>query len=148
MPTIGTILARKQRLHWLNSDANVMEAARMMVEHNIGAMPVFDGDRLAGVFSERDLLRRVIAKGRDPATTLVADVMTTKLVTADIKDDDATCLKKMTEHKCRHLPVIDGDKLVAFISARDLMKAQVEGMKSEIQTLTDYIHYIPPTPES
>jgi CBS domain-containing protein len=145
MPTIGTILAKRQPLHCLSASASVMDAARMMVEHNVGALPVVDGDRLVGVFSERDFMRRVTIENRDPGQTKVADVMTTGIVTADIKDDDTTCLKKMTECKCRHLPVVDGDRLVGFLSARDLMKSRVEGMKMEIRTLTDYIHYIPPT---
>jgi len=145
MPTIGAVLARKRPLHILQSSASVLDAAVLMVEHNIGAVPILEGDRLVGVFSERDLLRRVIAKGLSPGDTRVSDVMTTELVTVDIKDNDAICLKKMTEHKCRHLPVIESDRLVAFLSARDLMKAQVEGMRLEIQTLTDYIYYVPPT---
>ena len=114
MPTIGTVLAKRQPLYNLPAGATVLDAAKMMVEHNIGALPILDGDRLVGVFSERDLLRRVIAEGRDPARIKVTEVMSTDLVTADIKDDDATCLKKMTECGCRHLPVVEGDRLVAF----------------------------------
>ncbi|HUU47139.1 MAG TPA: CBS domain-containing protein [Acidobacteriota bacterium] len=144
MPTIGTVLAKRQPLHNLPSTATVLDAAKMLVEHNIGALPILEGDRLVGVFSERDLLRRVIAEGRDAAQTKITEVMTTDLVTADIKDDDSICLMKMTEQGCRHLPVVDGDRLVAFLSARDLMKAQVEGMEMEIKTLTEYIHYVPP----
>jgi predicted transcriptional regulator len=75
---------------------------------------------------------------------LVSDVMSTQLVTADIDDDHQTCLQKMNAAKCRHLPVIDGNALVAFLSARDLMKAEVEGKDSEIQTLKDMIYYVPP----
>ena len=147
MTTIRAVLARMQCLHCIQTSATVMEAARMMVSHNIGAMPVLDGDRLVGLFSERDLLKRVVGKGLDPATTKITDVMTTELVTVDINDNDATCLQKMTEHKCRHLPVVENGRLVAFISARDLMKSRVEGMGQEIKTLTDYIHYVPPTQE-
>ncbi|HEX9749784.1 MAG TPA: CBS domain-containing protein [candidate division Zixibacteria bacterium] len=145
MPTIAAILARKQPVHSIQSDATAYDAARMMVEHNVGALPVLEKNRLVGVFSERDLMRRVIAPGHKPAEVKVADVMTTDLVTAFIHDDDATCLKKMTDKGCRHLPVVDKGQLVGFLSARDVMKAQVEGMKLEIQTLTDYIYYTPPT---
>lgn len=145
MPTIAHILARKLPLHCIPSSAMVIEAAQKMVEHNIGALPVLDGTRLVGIFSERDLLRRVIARKRDPAQVVIADVMTTELVTAHINDDDAICLKKMTDHNCRHLPVVEGDQLLGLISARDLMKTKVEGMQMEIQSLTDYIHYVPPS---
>ncbi len=147
MPTIKAVLARMQCLHCIQTSATVFEAARMMVSHNIGAMPVLDGDRLVGVFSERDLLKRVVAKGLDPAATRIADVMTTELVTVEVTDNDATCLQKMTERKCRHLPVVEKGRLVAFLSARDLMRSRVEGMGLEIKTLTDYIHYVPPTQE-
>ena len=144
MATISSVLAKKHPLHCILSSSNVLDAAKMMVEHNVGALPVLDGDRLVGVFSERDLLRRVISEGHSPQDVKVSDVMTKELVTASITDDDATCLKKMTESGCRHLPVVDGDQLVGFLSARDLMKSQVDGMRIEIQTLTEYIHYVPP----
>jgi CBS domain-containing protein len=144
MPSISKIIAGERTLHHIKAGTLVIDAAKMMVEHNVGAVPVLDGDRLVGIFSERDLMRQVIVKGIDPAQIKVRDVMSTTLVTADINDDHTTCLQKMNQFQCRHLPVVDGNELVAFLSARDLMKAEVEGKESEIQSLTEYIHYVPP----
>jgi CBS domain-containing protein len=144
MPSIGTIIATQRPLYHIMADTPVIEAVKAMVDHNVGALPVLDGDRLVGIFSERDLMRRVIVRGVDTARVKVGEVMATELVTADINDDHTTCLRKMSQYQCRHLPVIDGDKLVAFLSARDLMKAEVEGKELEIKSLTDYIHYVPP----
>ena len=147
MPKIRNLLAADRPLHWIAADRSVMDAARTMVQHNVGALPVLDNDRLVGVFSERDLMKRVIVEGRNASQVTVASVMTTDVITADINDDHATCLKKMTTRQCRHLPVIENNKLVGFLSARDLMISEVEGKEFEIKSLTDYIYYVPPTPE-
>ena len=145
MPTIKTILAAERPLYHVTRDHRVCEAVKMMVDYNVGALPVLDGDRLVGVFSERDLMRRVIVSNLSVDKVTVGEVMTTKLVTADINDDHTTCLQKMTSHNCRHLPVVEGNRLVGFLSARDLMRVEVEGKEMEIKSLTDYIHYVPPT---
>jgi CBS domain-containing protein len=147
MPKIRNLLATGRPLHWISADSSVMDAIRTMVQQDIGALPVLDGDRLVGVFSERDLMKRVIVKGLDASQVTVASVMTADAITADINDDHATCLKKMTARQCRHLPVIENNKLVGFLSARDLMMSEVEGKEFEIKSLTDYIYYVPPTPE-
>ena len=147
MPKIRNLLATGRPLHWISADSSVMDAIRTMVQHDIGALPVVDGDRLVGVFSERDLMKRVIVKGLDASQVTVASVMTADVITADINDDHATCLKKMTARQCRHLPVIENNKLAGFLSARDLMMSEVEGKEFEIKSLTDYIYYVPPTPE-
>jgi CBS domain-containing protein len=147
MSTIKAILARQRPLYHVAAQTLVIDAVKQMVEHNVGALPVLDGDRLAGVFSERDLMRQVIVRGLDPGKVRVGDVMSTNLITADINDDHTTCLQKMSTGKCRHLPVVDNNKLVAFLSARDLMKAEVEGKELEIKSLTDMIYYVPPKPD-
>ncbi|MBI5867875.1 MAG: CBS domain-containing protein [candidate division Zixibacteria bacterium] len=146
MPMIKSLLNKSRPLYWIAAGSMVMDAVKTMTQHDVGALPVLESDRLVGVFSERDLMKRVIVKGLDPAKTTVASVMTTDMITADINDDDATALKKMTSRQCRHLPVIDNNKLVGFLSARDLMKREVEGKELEIKALTDYIYYVPPTP--
>ena len=147
MPKIRSLLDTSRTLHWIAADSSVMEAVKTMVQRNVGALPVLENDRLVGVFSERDLMKLVIVKGLDASKITVASVMTTDMITADINDDHATCLKKMTSRQCRHLPVIDNNKLVGFLSARDLMTSEVEGKELEIKSLTDYIYYVPPTPE-
>jgi len=147
MPKIRSLLDTSRTLHWIAADSSVMDAVKTMVQRNVGALPVLENDRLVGVFSERDLMKRVIVKGLDASQVTVASVMTTDMITADINDDHATCLRKMTSRQCRHLPVIDNNKLVGFLSARDLMISEVEGKELEIKSLTDYIYYVPPTPE-
>ena len=144
MSTIKVILASQRPLYHVAAETLVIDAVKDMVEYNVGALPVLDGDRLVGVFSERDLMRQVIVRGLDPSTVKIADVMSTSLITADINDDHTMCLQKMSTGKCRHLPVVDQNKLVAFLSARDLMQAEVEGKEQEIKSLTDFIHYVPP----
>lgn len=147
MPKIRDLLADSQPLHWIAADGSVMDAVRTMVQHNVGALPVLDGDHLVGIFSERDLMKKVIVKGLDASQVTVASVMTSEMITADIEDDHTTCLRKMTARQCRHLPVIQDDKLVGFLSARDLMMSEVQGKDLEIKSLTNYIYYVPPTPE-
>lgn len=147
MPTIRNLLKTSRPMHWIKADSLVIDAVKTMVQCNVGALPVLENDRLVGVFSERDLMKRVIVKGLDPSKVTVSSVMTTDMITADINDDHTTCLKKMTSRQCRHLPVIDNNKLVGFLSARDLMLSEVEGKEFEIKSLTDYIYYVPPTAE-
>lgn len=144
MSTIKAILVSQRPLYHVVAESLVLDAVKYMVEKNVGALPVLSGGRLAGVFSERDLMHKVIVRGLDPSKVKVADVMSTALITADINDDHTTCLQKMNQGKCRHLPVVDQDKLVAFLSARDLMQAEVEGKEHEIKSLTHFIHYVPP----
>lgn len=113
-------LVRNQRTLSVNSEQTVLEAARFMTEHNIGAVPVLrDGD-LVGVFSERDLMRRVVAAGRSPGMTTVSEVMTANPRTVPGSESLDDCLFLMQEHGFRHLPVCEGKKLLGFISLRDL----------------------------
>ena len=147
MPRIRDILTANRPLHWLSASSTVTDAVKLMVEHNVGALPVLEGDRLVGVLSKRDLMRRVIVRGLDIGSVTVAAAMTSDIITADIDDDHLTCLKKMTSRNCRHLPVIAGSKLVGFLSSRDLMRVDAEGKELEIKSLTDYIHYVPPVRE-
>ncbi len=145
MPKIRDILANNRPLHWLSASSTVTDAVKLMVKHNVGALPVLEGDRLVGVFSERDLMTRIIVRGLDASQVTVGAAMTSNIITADINDDHLTCLTKMVSRSCRHLPVVEDNKLVGFLSSRDLMQVEVEGKELEIKSLTDYIHYVPPT---
>jgi CBS domain-containing protein len=147
MPTIRELLDSHGSLHWVSANSLVIDAVKTMVRQNVGALPVLDNGRLVGIFSERDLMKRVIVNGQDPSKVTVASAMTTDMITADISDDHATCLQKMISRQCRHLPVVEDKKLVGFLSARDLMMTEVRGKEHEIKSLTDYIYYVPPAPE-
>ncbi len=148
MVAIREIIGEKRVLHWINADDTVRQAVRAMVDYNVGALPVLEHGRLVGVFSERDLMRRVIVEQLDVDAVKISKVMSTKLVTANIDDDHKTCLTTMSAANCRHLPIIDGTSLVAFLSSRDLLKVDVEGKDTEIQELKEMIYYVPPKQSS
>lgn len=147
MTAISSIIARGIPLKWIPLESTVNDAVKIMVGHDVGALPVLDDMRLVGVFSERDLMKRVIVQGLDPRTTKVSEVMTRDLWAADIRDDHTVAMQIMSEQRIRHLPVLDQGKLAGFISLRDLLRIELEGKEQEIKSLTDYIHYVPPTAE-
>jgi len=121
MPKISEIL-RDHRVLSVDAEQTVIEAVRLMTEFNIGAVPVLRGGELIGIFSERDLMRRVVAGARSPGVTKVSEVMTAKpkTISADTEIDD--CITMMREAGFRHLPVVDeANKLRGVISLRDIM---------------------------
>jgi CBS domain-containing protein len=121
----------------------VTEATRLMAKHHIGSLPVLDGERLVGIFTERDVLVRVVAADRPPGATCVADVMSTDLVVAWVNETYETCLRRMRQAHVRHLPVIDGSRLVGIVSLRDLLVADIDEKEEALTLLTSYVHYIP-----
>jgi CBS domain-containing protein len=112
---------REQRVLSVDAEQTVIEAARLMTEFNIGAVPVLRDGELIGIFSERDLMRRVVAGGRSPAMTKVSEVMTAKPQTVSGDADVEECMQLMREAGFRHLPVMEGTKLLGLISLRDIM---------------------------
>ena len=124
----------------LQRGATVADACRMMAENNVGIVAVLDGDRLAGVCSERDVVRKVVTLGLDPARTPVADVMTSRLVVADADEDYQSAMSKMDQANIRHLPVVSGERLVSMLSIRDLMRVAIEDRGQEIEYLKEYLY--------
>ena len=124
------------------------DAARVMAAQNIGAVPVVDGDRLVGIFSERDLLTRVVAAGFSPSTTLVREVMTTELVVAEVTESYEACLSRMQQARVRHLIVLDRGRLAGIVSLRDVLVADIDEKAEAITLLNAYVHYIPADVES
>ena len=127
-------------LFTVQRNAMVAEATRMMATNNVGIVAVLDGDRLAGVFSERDVVRKVVDHGLDPARTPVADVMTSRLVVADADEDYQSAMHKMDQANIRHLPVVSGDRLLSMLSIRDLMRVALEDRGAEIEYLKEYLY--------
>ena len=123
--------------------ASVTDAARLMAAHQIGGLPVVDGERLAGIFTERDILTRVVAAGRAPGDTRVADVMTSDLVVAEVGENCEECLSRMQRARVRHLVVLDKGRLAGIVSLRDLLAADCEEKAEAITLLNAYVHYIP-----
>ena len=133
-----------QDLVTVNSRVPVSEAARMMAARNIGAVPIADGGRLAGIFTERDALTRIVAAGRDPASTPIGDVMSSELVVASIDESCETCLERMRQAHIRHLIVLDGERMAGIVSMRDLMAVDLDDKLETITLLNAYVHSVPP----
>jgi len=122
---------------------SVRDAAGTMARKGIGAVPVVEGDRLAGIFTERDVLTRVVAAGGDPSITTVADVMSTQLIVADISEPYDVCLQRMQQARVRHLIVLDAGRLAGIVSLRDLMAVDLVEKDDAITLLNAYVHYVP-----
>ena len=137
-------IMRQGFLFTIQRGATVAEAVRTMAANNVGIVAVLDGDRLVGVFSERDVVRKVVARGLDPARTPVADVMTARLVVADADEDYQSAMSKMDQANIRHLPVVSGERLLSMLSIRDLMRVAIEDRGAEIEYLKEYLYQVPP----
>jgi CBS domain-containing protein len=126
-----------------SKDQTVRETARLMADHDIGAVPVLDGERLVGIFTERDLMARVVAAGRDPANTRIETVMSTDIIAADVSDTHETCLQRMQQRRVRHLLVLNNGRLAGIVSLRDLLATEITEKDEAINLLNAYVHYIP-----
>lgn len=123
----------------VSSTVTVAEAVAEMNRHRVGSVIVIDGGRLAGIFTERDVLRRIVGGGRDPNTTPLAEVMTPELITIS---PDATIEETMTlftEKRCRHLPVVENGRLVGTISIGDITRWMADHHRAEAEHLKNYI---------
>ncbi|HXJ90717.1 MAG TPA: CBS domain-containing protein [Candidatus Binatia bacterium] len=123
MPTLRDLI-KDRRVYTVDANRTVLEAARYMMENNVGAVPVLRNGDLAGILSERDIMNRVVAVGRTPGTTVVSEVMTAnpRAVAADESIEE--CLFIMHEFGFRHLPIVDGKELKGLISLRDVLMHQ------------------------
>jgi CBS domain-containing protein len=136
-------LVGKQEMRYANKGLTVLEVVNYMSEHRIGAVPVLEGDRLIGIFSERDLMVKCVAGKLDIEKTKIEEVMTPKVIIMKAGDTYEECLRIMKQEGIRHIPVCDGDKLVGVVSMRDIMQADVEEKEQKIDILHSYIHYNP-----
>jgi CBS domain-containing protein len=144
MNTVGNILKNRE-VFTVQRSQSVLEAAQFMAEKSFGAVAVLDGDRLVGIFSERDLMKRVVAKGLDPNQVKIEQVMTSNLVTANPNETYEACLAKMQAHSIRHLVIASDDRLVGVISLRDLMMIDIKEKSAAIEMMNAYLHYVPPS---
>jgi CBS domain-containing protein len=122
---------------------SVLEVASLMVEHNIGAVPVLQNGQLKGIFSERDLMRRVVVDGKDPAHILVSEVMTEDPLTVAPHDSLETCMTLMKRHGFRHLPVCSGRELKGVVSLRDILLQNLDEKDDEVRMMRAYLHSTP-----
>lgn len=141
--TIGE-LVQDRPLFSMQRSLTVAEATRYMAEKNIGAVPVLEGDRLVGIFSERDVIKRVVSKDLDPKTVKVEDVMTRDLVVAATGESYDDCLRKMKQANCRHLPIVSGNQLLGVVSLRDLLQIELTEREEKLEFLNNYLFHLPP----
>ncbi len=136
-------LINTQETHVADANQTVLEVARAMVERNIGAVPVLRDGQLVGIFSERDLMKRVVVEGRDPGATRVDEVMTDDPLTVTPGEDLETCMILMRRHGFRHLPVCEGKQLRGIVSLRDILLHDLNEKDHEVRMMRAYIQASP-----
>jgi predicted transcriptional regulator len=142
MKTVRAIIGDRETVT-VGCSTCAREAARLMAARQIGALPVVDGDRLAGIFTERDILIRIVAAGLDPEETSVAQVMSSHLVVAEVGESWETCLHRMQQSQVRHLLVLDQGRLAGILSIRDLIAVELDEKAEAINLLNAYVSDVP-----
>lgn len=130
---------RSPVVHIMGPEQTVAEAVAVMAERQVGVVPIVESKRLIGIFSERDLLRRVVARGRDLEKTRLREVMTPDPVTASTQDSRDAAIQKMQSVGCRHLPIVADDSIIDMLSMRDLLDVEIAERDAEIDALKQYI---------
>jgi CBS domain-containing protein len=140
MKPVSELLKKHDGTLWhVTPEMTVYEAVEKLAHYEAGALLVMDGDRLAGVFSERDYTRKVTLVGRHSKDTLVSEIMTADVVTVSAATRTRECMSLMSTRKIRHLPVVDGDRVLGMISIRDIMDDIIADHESTIAALHSYI---------
>ena len=141
MKTVGEILKQHDgTLGQIRPDITVFEALQTLAQYEVGALLVMDGERLVGVFSERDYTRKISLQGRNSKETLVSEIMTSDLFTVNRRTRTRDCMALMSEKKIRHLPVLEGATVLGMISIRDIMNDIIADHEMTIEQLHSYIH--------
>ncbi len=142
MSTLNSIVCGRET-YTIDKSMTVLDAIRYMTEKRIGAVAVVDGNALVGVFSERDLMTRVVATQRAADKTFVSEVMTSDVTYGDPDETYEQGMIRMQQAKCRHLPIVKDGSLLGFISLRDLMQVEIDKKTEEIKLMHEYIHTMP-----
>ena len=138
--TIGEIIKSKGTQIWsITPDTMVFDAITMMAEKNIGALLVLANDRLVGIVSERDYTRKVALKGKASKQTAVREIISTPVISVTPRHTVADCMKLMTENRVRHLPVLEGDRVVGVVSIGDLVNWIISAQSATIHQLESFI---------
>ena len=138
--SVGAILAHKGSAVWsIAPNSMVFDAIQLMADKNVGALPVVDNGQLVGMISERDYTRKVSLKGRSSKDTPVREIMTPELVTVNVTDSVSECMRVMTDSRIRHLPVMEGKKMVGLVSIGDLVRGIISAQTATIEALEKYI---------
>lgn len=147
MPKVRDLLVRKSArgaradIVSVAPDATVLEAAQLMTARGIGGLLVLEGDQLAGIFTERDILRRVVNEQRDPATTRVREVMTSPVLAVSPDTPVAECRALFTERRIRHLPVAGPDGLAGVVTSGDVLAFESDEQRTAIEHLEGYVYH-------
>lgn len=139
--TVADVLKSKpiSNVYTVTPDSSLFAAMKLMAEKGIGALVVLDGERLAGIVSERDYVRKVAVQERSPVNMKVSDIMTDKVITVAPSEDARHCMELMTDGRLRHLPVVEDGSLVGLLSIGDLVKDIISHQEDLIQHLEQYI---------
>jgi CBS domain-containing protein len=139
--TVADVLKSKpiSNVYSVTPDSSLFAAMKLMAEKGIGALVVLDGERLAGIVSERDYVRKVAVQERSPVNMKVSDIMTDKVITVAPSEDARHCMELMTDGRLRHLPVVEDGSLVGLLSIGDLVKDIISHQEDLIQHLEQYI---------
>ncbi len=141
MVTIRHVVCDREP-YFVKDTATALDAAEYMADRRIGAVCVLDGaDKLCGIFSERDLLNRVVVKRLDPGAVPIRDVMSEPRAVIECADTPHEALERMERVGSRHLPVVDGDRFIGMLSMRDIMRVEISEQGAELQLLHEYISH-------
>jgi CBS domain-containing protein len=142
--TISDILNHKGRQVWsVDPDTTVLDAIKLMAEKNVGALLVMEGERLVGILSERDYTRKVVLKGKASKDTAVREILSGRVIQVPPSHSVDDCMRLMTEHHVRHLPVMEGEKVLGIVSIGDLVNHVITAQSQTIQQLQTYITGLP-----
>jgi CBS domain-containing protein len=142
--TINEVLDDKGSQVWsVTPTTLVYDAIQMMADKNIGALPVLDGERVLGIVSERDYTRKVVLQGKSSKSTEVREIITGQIVAVTRDQTVQDGLRLMTKHRIRHLPVMEGHKLLGIVSIGDLVNAVINAQQATIDQLQTYINGVP-----
>ena len=141
MTIVAQVIKNKaeQDIFTISPEATVLEAIKIMADKGVGALVVAEDEKVVGIFSERDYTRKIALMERSSNNTPVADIMTSKVISVSLNHTVEECLNLMTDRHLRHLPVLDQEKLVGFISIGDLVKAAMDDQRILIEQLQQYI---------
>jgi len=141
MTYVSQLLDRKGRATYsIEPEDPVLEAIQLMADHHVGALLVMKGEELVGIVSERDYARKVILMGRSSAETPVWQIMSSPVLSVSLRHSVQECMEIMTEHRVRHLPVVESEQVVGIVSIGDLVKAVIQDQQATIEQLESYIH--------
>lgn len=139
MRPVRALLKNESKPWSLKPQDSVYDALKTLAEHDVGALMVMDQGKLVGILSERDYTRKIALSGKSSKDTRVAEIMTSKVLTVDVHSRTEDCMALMSQKKIRHMPVVDGDRVVGMISIRDIMDEIIADQEATINQLQTYI---------